>query len=145
RQLAGQSRDPRGMPARAWILRLESIGQAEQALKDRALQASIGTLQVDCVLQRLLVTVAETLVGLPQLLFASPGGFGRALEIARVGQCLGERYLGGHVGTSGTSDRTSVSSASGEKGLVRYSSAPAAMPRARSSAWAAALSMTIRM
>src|SRR5439155_13569257 len=144
-QLEGQLGHPRGVPSRVWILGLERIGQAEQALQDRALEAAIGLLEVPRILQRLLIRLSQTLIGFAKLLFPGARSLVRLLEVAGVGDGLGKRYLAGHVGTSGTSERTSVSSARGEKGLVRYSSAPAARPRTRSSSWAAALSITIRV
>src|SRR5262249_15239653 len=113
RELTGQLSHACRVSTRARILRLEGVGQTEQTLEDGALKAPIRPLQIERVLQRLLIAVAQSFVRLAQLLFPGSGGFVRALQITGVGQRLGQRYFG-HVGTSGTSDRTSLSSASGE-------------------------------
>jgi hypothetical protein len=123
---AGRERDPPrerrdalGVPPRVDVLGLERVGQAQQALEAGLLQSAIRFAQVDRVLQRLLVRRAQPRLGPLELPLARPRGLVERLEVARVGERLGEAYLAGHTEASGTSPRTSVSSASGEKGLVR--------------------------
>src|SRR4029453_14375114 len=143
-QLSGEARDTARMSARVHVLGPEGIRQPEQALKDRSLQLPMRSLEVDRVLQRLLVSLAQPIVGHDQLFFARAGRLVRRLEVTRIGQGLGEDYVASHADPSGTRDLTRPISASGEKGLVRYSSAPAASPSARSCACPAAVGRTMR-
>jgi hypothetical protein len=63
--------------------------------------------------------VAEARVGVLQLALALLPHLADGLEVSSVGEGLREGYVCGHSVASGSSDRTSVNSASGEKGLVR--------------------------
>ncbi len=119
RDASRERRDALGMPARVDVLGLERVGQAQQALEARLLQPAVRLAQVDRVLQRLPVGGAHP--GLRLLELALPGlrGLVERPEIAGVGQGLGQSYLAGHTEASGTRERTSVSRASGENGLVR--------------------------
>src|SRR5262249_36250959 len=113
--------------------------------EDRLLQPPVRLAQVDRVLERLLVGVAQALLRLLQLSLPHTRALVERLEIARVGQGPRQGYTAGHSEASGTSVRTSVKRVNGENGWVRWWSAPAAMPRRRSSAWAEAVSMTMRV
>src|SRR6185295_3063367 len=118
---------------------------SEQALKDRSLQLPMRALEVNSVLQRLLVSLAQPIIGHHQFFVARAGGLVRRLEVSRIRQRLREGYVASHAVASGTRDLTSPISARGEKGLVRYSSAPAAKPSARSCACPAAVRRTMRV
>src|SRR5499425_1644499 len=129
--------------SRVLVLGCERVGKTKQALEDRALQATVCLLQVNRISERLLVGGPQLVVRTGDLLLARPGDLVQVPQIARVGQRLRQRYVGRHDRVSGTSASTKASRARGENGLVRYSSAPASRPRARSASWVAAVNMTM--
>src|SRR5215472_11112463 len=129
--------------SRVLVLGFERVGETKQALEDRALQAAVRLLQVNRISERLLVGGPQLVVRAGNLLLARPGDLVQVPQVARVRQRLRQRYVGRHDRVSGTRASTRASRARGEKGLVRYSSAPASRPRARSASWDAAVSMTM--
>src|SRR4030095_8616878 len=108
-----------GVPARVAITRLEGVGESEQAVEEGLLHAPVRLLQISRVAQRLAMRVAEARVRVLELTLALLPHLADGLEVAGVGEGLGEGYVCGHSVASGSSDRTRVNSASGEKGLVR--------------------------
>src|SRR5215469_9909133 len=129
--------------SRVLVLGLERVGEAEQALEDRALQPTVRLLEVDRVGERLLIGSPELVVGAGDLRLARPRHLIQVAQVAGVGQRLRQRYVGRHDRVSGTRASTRARSARGENGLVRYSSAPASRPRMRSASWVAAVSITM--
>ncbi len=119
RDSAGERGDALRVPPGVGVLGLERVGEPEQALEDRVLEPAVRLAQVDRILARLRVGVPQPVLGLLELPLARARGLVERLEIACVGQRLREGYTAGHIDTSGMSDRTSVSRASGENGLVR--------------------------
>src|SRR5215467_6802849 len=132
-----------GVSSRVLVLGLERVGEAEQALEDRALQPAVRLLEVDRVGERLLIGRPELVVGAGDLRLARPRHLVEVAQVACVGQRLRQRYVGRHDRVSGTRASTRARSARGENGLVRYSSAPASRPRTRSASWVAAVSITM--
>src|SRR5207253_8586749 len=125
------------------VLGLERVGEAEQALQHGTLHLPVALPEIHGIREGLLIGSPQLVVRAVGLLFSGPRDLVERPEVSRVREGLGQRYIGRHDRVSGTRASTSARRAKGENGLVRYSSAPAARPRARSDSWPAAVSMTM--
>src|SRR5207302_668537 len=145
REALGQSRHALGMATGVLVLGLERVGEAEQTLQHGALHLPVALPEIHGIREGLLIGSPQLVVRAVGLLFSGPRDLVERPEVSRVREGLGQRYIGRHDRVSGTRASTSARRAKGENGLVRYSSAPAARPRARSDSWPAAVSMTMGM
>src|ERR1041384_45136 len=98
------------MAARVGISRLQRIGEGEQAVKERALEAEIGLPQIGGVAERLPMGRPQPMVGRAELALARLGGLVHRPQVARVREGLGESYVSGHEGLRGSRLRTSANS-----------------------------------
>jgi integrase len=102
RELPSQPGHPLGMTARVRILGFERVRQSQEALEECPLKPPVDGGEFPGIAERLLIGRLEAGVGDLEVLLPRPRGGVLGSEVARVEEGLGDFYLSGHRGASGS-------------------------------------------